>query len=371
VQGALPEQSSAPAFVAPDFWQLYHAGKLPEHGFLMGFDPSTGAAITADWRQLYSALVGGSSGSGKSTLIRNILAQSALQGGRFVVLDPHYSAGEESLGASLAPLRPLMLTDIAASEAQMLDALAYVRSVAEARLSGRDKDRTPIVLVIDETTGLLMRSNVADALVTVLGVITQESRKAGVYAFAIGQQWSSQVLSTTVRNSFVSAISCRTRRDVARVMSGSTEFAKLAEAITIGQAAWMKPDGDIVTLSVPNCTDKHIDLVARTLTRGDGERRTVYALPQVVESGSQPGSPSGSHDEFLGAAELLGEPLREPVRIDPVVDGARMARVRLMLADKKGINEIIRDVWNVQGKGKGWTAAHAELVDMIARIASG
>lgn len=59
--------------------------------------------IQASWKALYSTLLGGLPGSGKSTLARLILAQSALQRSRFIVIDPHLGAGEDSLGESLAP----------------------------------------------------------------------------------------------------------------------------------------------------------------------------------------------------------------------------------------------------------------------------
>jgi hypothetical protein len=62
-----------------DFWALFHSDKLPENGFLLGYNLEDNQPVTADWRKLYSALIGGQSGSGKSTLIRSILAQSALQ----------------------------------------------------------------------------------------------------------------------------------------------------------------------------------------------------------------------------------------------------------------------------------------------------
>ena len=93
---------TAAATTAPNtFWQLYQAGQLPSKGFLLGYSlDDDGEAITADWQGLYSSLIGGKSGMGKTTLIRSILAQSALQGGKFIVVDPHHGAGPESTGLS-------------------------------------------------------------------------------------------------------------------------------------------------------------------------------------------------------------------------------------------------------------------------------
>ena len=107
ITGADGQTMTAAAATAPgSFWQLYQAGQLPSRGFLMGYSlDDDGKKITADWGDLYSSLINGRSGMGKSTLTRSILAQSALQGGRFVIVDPHYNSGDESLGASLQPLR--------------------------------------------------------------------------------------------------------------------------------------------------------------------------------------------------------------------------------------------------------------------------
>jgi len=93
---------------------------------------------------------------------------------------------------------------------------------------------------------LLQRSTIAAELTATLGQIAQETRKVGVFCLAIGQQFSSTVMSTPVRNSFVSYVTCRTRRDVARVMSGSAAFGKAAETLTTGQAVWMTPPASFI-----------------------------------------------------------------------------------------------------------------------------
>lgn len=324
---ALPELQ-ANTFVAPaqDFFQLFTGGKLPTDKFLVGTSLDDGSDITATWQNLYSALIGGMSGSGKSTLIRSLLAQSALQGGRFVVIDPHFGAGEESLGHSLQPLKNLMLCDVASNDREMSSALRYVADIGTRRLSGQDTDKTPIVLVVDETTGILQRGNVAAQLIDVLGMISQETRKVGLYAFCIGQNFSGQVLPTEVRNSFVSFISCRARKDVARVQSGSNSFGRLAEELTIGQAVWMTPSGDVHRVSVPNCTESHLRQIASNLTVGSTSQATSEALPayfqqpQINDSGSmlevvrkQVGSTSEAHQILSAEDKMIVEMFKSGV----------------------------------------------------------
>lgn len=336
-------EAEAPALQVADFWSLYNGGKLPAHGFLMGYNLEDGQPVIANWKQLYSALIGGMSGSGKSTLMREILAQSALQGGKFVVLDPHYGAGEESTGASLMPLRNLMLCDVASDEKQMVDALHFVSDIGRRRLSGQDTDKSPLILIVDETTALLQRSNVAAELTNVLGQISQETRKVGVYAMCLGQQFKNNVMDTTVRNSFVSMIATRSRRDVARVMSGNTEFAKQAETLTTGQAVWMQPDGTVTKFVVPNTTAQHIWLVAQTLgAQNEGKTEVQFCLP--------PPESNLPDDEDSDDTEGIGKASGRQPEGKTTGDATEMRIVDLFLSGTDP-QEIVKVIFNVDSNG--------------------
>lgn len=347
-QAPLPqiEEKPLPAVVSQDIWQLWVAGALPDSGFLMGHNLEDGQPVNADWEQLYSALVGGKSGSGKSTLIRSVLVQSALQGGRFVVLDRHYGAGEESLGATLQPLRPLMLCDVAANERQMVEALRWTGDIGRRRLSGQDADKTPLILVVDETTAMLQRSQIADELGRILGEIAEETRKVGVYALCIGQNFSGEIMPTTIRNSFASFISCRARRDVARVMSGNTKFGQAAEELKTGQAVWMDTNGMMVRLAVPNATQRHVELVARQCVSSGGSMDEIR-LPQ-----------EGSQTSTLINAEVNGK--SEIVTLD-----ARAQRAIQLFESGKTQSEIIAEVWNVGTSGRNAQSAAHEFQNIL------
>lgn len=356
-----------PAPVA-DFWSLYSAGKLPNNGFLMGYNMDNGEPIVANWLQLYSALVGGASGSGKSTMIRNILAQSAIQGGRFVVLDKHFGSGGESLGESLMPLRSHLVGDVAASESQMIEALKYVYTVGEQRKSGQDKDRTPLILIVDETTALLQRSNIAQELTKVLGEIAQETRKVAVYAMCIGQNFHGKIMDTTVRNSFVSMITCRTRRDVARTMSGNNDFAVMAEQLRRGQAVWMNPDGDMVRIAIPNTTQAHIEALAKEI-----DSQVVEPLPKTLPAAlphtANDSAGSDDDDDVVESAVVMDD--ESPV-VDAtlVMDGRRMDMVKRLFLSGTARNDILLQVWGVDMRrgGRGVSKAARELDDILRAL---
>lgn len=354
---ALP---ALPAPAAKNFLELFNAGQLPKDKFLMGYSLDDGQEVTATWKDLYSALIGGQSGAGKSTLIRNILAQSALQGGRFVVLDPHYDAGDESLGQSLAPLRQLMLCDVASNDKSMGDALQFVKGIGERRLHGQDGDKTPVVLVVDETTALLSRGAIKDQLLDVLSMIAQETRKVGVFAMCIGQNFKGTIMDTTARNSFVSMLSCRARKDVARVQSGNSEFADIAETLTIGQAVWMQPSGNVIKIAVPNTTQEMIDVVAKTIEK---PAKTETTALQVVEPLHDP-----LHSPLHDAEE---DPKPWVVGEAPTLD-SRAARVAQLFKAGESKSQIIADVYRVQSKGgKAYMEASAEFDNILRSLIPG
>lgn len=337
------------------FWQLFQGNKLPLKGFLMGYDLDDGLAVFADWIDLYSSLLGGKSGMGKTTLIRSILAQSAMQGGRFVIIDPHYHSGDDSLGSSIQPLRNFMLCDVAVKEDEILDALKYVLMIGRRRISGEDKDKTPIILVTDETTALLQRSNVAQVLTTVLGEISQETRKVGVYALCIGQNFHGKILDTTVRDSFVSMLTMRTNRKTAATQSGNNDFGKMAETLTLGQTVWMNLNGDMQRLAVPNCTQADLELVASHLSDKNTQNDQILSITPV-NSGSVSGSVSGS----------LVVPASDTDNFVTVSN--RAARVRDMLRDNKNLASIIKEVWEVEGKGRAYQQATTEFYEVLKSL---
>lgn len=348
-----------PAFTPKSFLELFQGGQLPKDKFVMGYDLESGSMVEATWKQLYSALIGGQSGAGKSTLIRNILAQSALQGGRFVVLDPHYASGEESLGQSLSPLRSLMLCDVASNEKSMADALRFVADVGQRRLRGEDGDRTPLILVVDETTALLSRNAIKNQLLEVLGMIAQETRKVGVYAMAIGQNFKGEIFDTSARNSFVSMLSCRARKDVARVQSGNSEFADIAESLTIGQCVWMQPSGDVLKIAVPNCTEQMVDVVAKTI------EKPAKTQPQALLEVEPVPSPVPS------SVPQVNEGRVEWTEAEPATMDARAARVLQLYTNGASQSEIIAEVWNVDGKGRAWQQASREFNDILRNALKG
>lgn len=333
------EQVERPLLAAaqlPDFGQLYSQRLLPGDKFLIGADIESGEFVTAGWRDFYSTLIGGAPGSGKSTLVRSILAQAALQGSQFMVIDPHFGAGDESLGESLSPLQSKMLTAVAYTDAQMIATLKNITDVGRRRLAGEDTNKAPVVLIVDETTGLLQRGAVRDTLIDTLGFIAQETRKVAVYAICIGQMFTAKVLPSEVRNCFVNFISCRTRKDNARYMTGNSEFAEIVEGLTTGQCVRMTPAGEVQMLAVPNCTQAHLEMVAGA----DGAFRGPGAAGLLTSHTGKSDFQGDKNSDVFGQVEVTGKSDGSQAE----VTDAQTQRIIGLFCDGLSVTDIVRDM---------------------------
>lgn len=351
-----PDVKQLPELKVLDFGELYNQHLLPKNEFLLGANVDGGEFVTATWKQMYSTLIGGGSGSGKSTLVRSILAQAALQNSKFMVIDPHYGAGEESLGESLKPLQHKMLTAVATNDAQMLATLNTIRDIAKNRLDGVDKDKTPVVLVVDETTGLLQRGAIREPLLEVLGYIAQETRKVAVYAICIGQMFTSQIMPSEVRNCFVNFISCRSRKDNARYMTSNSQFAAIVESLSIGQCVRMSPSGEVQILSFPNCTQQHLEMVAGT----DGTFRAITDTTSTTSHTGENVEIQADFDDSGSGSEAVGK--RSGSGFGSGQNDARSQRIIDLFCQGVGKNEMIRDL---EGKEITGGRRYQLLVDEI------
>lgn len=143
-----------------------------------------------------------------------------------------------------------MLCDVASNDKATIDAVRYIDSIGKGRMSG-DKDRSPIMLVVDEATALFSRSTIGDELTQLLGAIAQEYRKVGVFALCLGQIWTASRTGgdSGLRDSFASALVCKMKRSQARMLV-PPEVAVEVEVLN-GQAILWKTSGDFAGWQFP------------------------------------------------------------------------------------------------------------------------
>lgn len=111
------------------------------------------------WKTSNGVLVAGQSGSGKSTYIAWILSQYAYKGARIIVCD--YGASIETEDTLLNKVSHLNRAIIrtATTTNDIDQAIKFVRDIGEKRYNGTDKDRTPIIVCIDECAAYILDSS--------------------------------------------------------------------------------------------------------------------------------------------------------------------------------------------------------------------
>ena len=264
---AAPAITSEPAhlltsFSAPTFAALLQANAIGQDDrLLLGYTPD--APVVGSWADLYSTAVAGLSGSGKTTTVRFLAAQSALSGARFVVIDPHGHAGDDSLAATLMPLAPTFVTDPATDPATMRAVIKRVTAELEDRIK-TGRSGPPLLVCVDEFTSL-MRGPVGDDLARLIEAVGQEGRKYGLFCLLSGQVWTSERSGgTELRDSLASAYVHRTKPSQARLLVPDVD--KGVARLPVGHAYLNRTNSpDLLEVAVPLTRAADLDAVARRL----------------------------------------------------------------------------------------------------------
>jgi hypothetical protein len=346
----LPAPAATIAISAPPFGSLLENGLIaPGRPLVLGY--SAGQPLLGTWKDLYSSAVAGLPGSGKTTTLRFLAAQSALQGARFVILDPHADAGADSLAGTLAPLEPVFLAPPASADDAMLSALHGVEQELDARLAGGSV-LYPLIVWVDEFTKLMGRSTVAGPLATLIEAIAQEGRKVQVFALLSGQIWNSdRAGGTALRESLASTYVHRMKPVQAQRLLAA-EDARRARYLTTGHALLGRMSSEeVLEVGIPLTTQADIVRVATMLT---GNVETMRrAEPEVIDRAARV-------PDFHASALL------------PTLPGLteREVRVRDLLRAGVKFGDVVKQEWGVGG-GRAYADASNELSAMIGKLIGG
>lgn len=359
----------------PDFFSLWQNDKLPKSGkILLGYNDATGEAVTSSFGEMYSSLVGGQPRSGKSTFVRFLIVQALLQGGKFVVIDPHADAGEDSLAGSFEAIGHKLYIPIAKNVQEQLNTIATVKQEIEDRIKGKKAADFDLIFITDETGQLLSDINTAKPMTELLNLIVNQAGKARVFALCIGQNWHSQTVSTVIRNSFISFFSTFSRKDVAKMMSGDVAFAEAADTLKVGQVVWGKRHENII-LNVPNVTSRHVSLVVQmdgNIKKKpfiDGEYSIVPTTEYRKQEERYPLRDKEWIDEESSGKVVASSGFSRPLPTG--LSAEKMAQIVEMIGDVKSATEIISTVWGVEKQGDGFQKAAKEYRIYLAEIAKG
>jgi hypothetical protein len=365
---ALPALAEPAALAAvPTFAQLLDSGRVGRgQPLLLGIDAETGEELPGAWLDLYATATAGLPGSGKTTSQRFFAAQTALHGARFVVCDPHASAGADSLAGTLAPLAPVYLCEPAEDPAAILQAVRFVADIGEARKSGRDRDQTPVILWVDELTGLLGRSDVGAELAGLLELIAQEYRKKWVYLSASGQIWTAARTTSELRDSLASVLCHRMKRAQARMLL-PTEEAAQAERLATGEAILWRTSGVTARVRIPNTTGADVARVAQLLAGGAPSLAAASAAPPAPAParplGFRPALAEGANEgAFEGAqpAPLRGH--QGAANLSP-----EEARIVAAFLGGKSPSDLAAELNGGKKSGDGYTQAARRVADILRR----
>lgn len=371
----------------PDFFSLWQNDKLPKDGkILLGFNAANGEPVISSFGEMYSTLIGGQPRSGKSTFVRFLIVQALLQGGKFVVIDPHVDAGQDSLAGSFEVINSKLYAPIARSTQDQLNLIELVKLEIKDRLSGKKKADFDLIFITDETGQMLSDPNTGKPLEELLGIIVNQAGKARVYAISIGQNFHSRIVSTVVRNSYISIVSTYSRKEVARMLSGDQNFAELAETLQVGQIVLYKRHESMI-INVPNVTSRHVGLIAmekQMLTSGkviDAEYSVIPATQSRKVEERYPlqkewideadDDPSGSGQVVDSNPNGSGFALPLQTQLPAHLKADKLEKILEMMNEMKSATQIIKEVWKVDSKGDAFQKAAVEYRQYLAYIAKG
>lgn len=154
-------------------------------------------------------------------------------------------------------------------------------------------------------------------------------------------------MKSTARNSFVSMISCRARKSVARIQSDSPEFGQIAAQLDRGQVVWMTPSGEIKRIAVPNTTARHLEAVKNVIsaTKDAGGSWSATGVNVASNVASTPMlSDSMDTRRTQGGHKAAAE---ADTNTDAIIIDENAQRALAMFSSGHDIPDIIQEVWHL------------------------
>jgi hypothetical protein len=126
-------------------------------------------------------------------------------------------------------------------------------SKARRRVQG-DADRTPVVLILDEFTNLVIRKLLPDDVLAVLPAMAMEYAGVGVHGIIIGHDWNARLLGgdlgAALRRAITHRLICRSDAQNAEFLLPNAALARQAASLSKGQALYWGTEAPAV-VSIP------------------------------------------------------------------------------------------------------------------------
>jgi len=359
----LPPQLASPI---PSFAELLDQGTIgPNRPLILGFDAATGQAIVGSWDSLYSCGIGALQGAGKSWLAAFLLCQSALQGGKLIVCDPH-AGDDESLATRITALSSVFLCDVASDDREILAALQLAKDKLDRRKAGHTA-RWPIIIVVDEWTSLL-RGSAGAALPGLALDVAEQGRKYNINALLAAQGWTKARAGGDIRNRLTSHYVLRQRSDEARYqldMAVPDDMRTLPDATGYLLAV----RGDLRKIVIPQMTTADIEQVGAMLATTQRAARPLgFQLPKtvpLVPSAQRPTAPLPDSSGTAAGQQRDSSPhVLSTAPVSP--EAARAVALFLGGQDIPAIVQQLRGIDPSKG-GRAYRDAAKEIQSLLRR----
>jgi hypothetical protein len=171
--------------------QLDEAGLVNRSGHQLLVGEENGRPVYIDSRKAGVVAIGGAPGTGKSSTVMNLLAQAALMQWGIVVCDPYPEKPDGVLKRCASLGRSVLKR--ASSPAEIDAAIRWVDGIGRRRLNG-EPWRSPLILVIEEFSNLVIRRELPQETVNLLPAMGMAYRSAGIIIIPIGHIWKASLL---------------------------------------------------------------------------------------------------------------------------------------------------------------------------------
>jgi hypothetical protein len=232
--------------------QLRERGHVGRSGtsLLMGYDAS-GQPLSIELTECGFIGVGGQPRVGKTTLVTLLLAQAALLGWHIALGDPHVHK-QDGLIQRCAPLSGHTFRQ-AATPDEIAATIRLIDKIGRRRVQG-DADRTPVLLVLDEFTNLVIRKLLPDDVLAALPAMAMEYAGVGVHGIIIGHDWNGRLLGgdlgAALRRAITHRLVCRSDAQNAEFLLPNAVLARQAASLAKGQALYWGSEAPAL-ISIP------------------------------------------------------------------------------------------------------------------------
>ena len=337
----------------PGLTDLADIGFVPSaERILLGLG-AAGEQITVPMKSLWHVALAGPTGNGKSNIARMVVAQLQAIGAKVCVGDPKWTEYDADQDEDWRPIARRLYREPAHSAKGISALLKWATGELEHRLGLRRdgvKSGGPIFLYLDELPWIAAHVPNADVMI---GELVRVGRGVGMFLLVGAQDMLAKTINLSAeRDNFRTGFYLGGDDTTGAILLGIPK-REVRDPDGIG-LAWLRS-----TATTPPQQVRVPYASNRALVRllGDGSADLVDLSPT-----SRPTSPQEPRSE----REVGDEVKKEAGASGILTPSVRDQHILSLVKQKKGVSEIIAEVWGVKG-GSKFSEYSAEVMAVIAQ----